>query len=60
MSVRDKEKNLIIKDGVTGATTIVEHFFEYSPFTQSSILEDLALPILYDKGVVYLNTVYKD
>lgn len=60
MSIRDKEKNLLITDGVTGETIVVEHFFDYSSYTQCNIVDDLVMPILLDKQSVFLKIVYKD
>lgn len=58
MSVRDHNKVLYIKDGLTGEVTVVDNFFDVSHFTQISLIEDLAMPILLDKGSIYLSIGY--
>ena len=59
MSVRDHEKVLNIKDGLTGEVIVVDNFFDFSHVTQEYMIEDLVMPILFDKGSVYLSIGFK-
>lgn len=45
---------LNVQSGLTGEVKTIHDFFSYSSYTQQCLLEDVVLPLLYDKGSVYL------
>lgn len=55
MSIRDRHKILVIKNMVTGDEKYIKSFNDYSHFTQASMLEDIALPLLYDYGKILIS-----
>lgn len=55
MSIKDNSKVLVIKNGFNGDEFYIKDWFNYSSFTQTSMLEDIAIPMLYDYKKIYIS-----
>lgn len=57
MKVDNENTCVIIKDCSNGDIKIIPRFFQYSHYSQESILNDFIMPMLYDNHNIVISIV---